>query len=89
MNPATLQSRAQEALAIVVVGDGLLGVLQPRRHVSLWRKGPAPYQRAMTALNHRPGLTQLLSAVQLATGLWWASRQRPATPASPAADVHA
>ena len=30
-------SRAAEMAAIFMVGDGLIGLLQPRRHVDLWK----------------------------------------------------
>lgn len=73
-----LRARIAESVAIVLIGDGVVGLLQPGRHSRLWRTGPRPYRAAMEAFLRSPGMTRSLSAVQAAFGVWLASRQRPA-----------
>ena len=65
----------KELLAIVVIGDGVLGLVAPRRHSLLWRFGPEGYKRIMTDLAKRPVLVRLLSAASVGAGLWLALRQ--------------
>lgn len=38
---ALAAARFAEMAAIFMIGDGLLGLLQPRRHVALWRSDMA------------------------------------------------
>lgn len=66
-----------ETAALLLVGDGVVALLQPRRHVRLWRLGPAPWRRLMRAFERRPLLTAGLGALEAALGLWIAARQRP------------
>lgn len=72
-----LSSRVKELLAILLIGDGVVALLNPQRHVHLWRRGPKVYRQLMEAFLRRPGMTQLLSAVEVVLGIWWASRQQP------------
>jgi hypothetical protein len=76
MNEKLIQSRWVEFLAILVVGDGLLGLAQPRRHVLLWESGPRVWRKAMTPFVRRPALTRVLGLAAVGLGLWLASRQQ-------------
>lgn len=67
----------KELVAMLMIGDGVIALAQPRRHALLWRFGPASYRDAMEAFVRRPGLTRLLGGVQAGLGLWLASRQQP------------
>lgn len=69
--------RSKELLAITMIGDGVLAVLQPRRHAQLWKEGPESWQAMVDPLLERPGLTRVLGAASVALGLWLASRQEP------------
>lgn len=68
--------RIKESLAIVLIGDGVVALLDPDRHNRLWKRGPEPYRKAMEAFVQRPGLTRLLSALEIGLGVWLASRQK-------------
>lgn len=70
-----MDKQFKELLAILMVGDGVIGLVAPRRHSLLWRFGPARYKRIMTAFAERPILARLLSAASIGAGLWLASRQ--------------
>ena len=72
--------RLIETLAMTIIGDSLLCVISPRRHVSLWASGPKWWQRAATPFVRRPGLTRALGTVGVAFGVWLASRQQPPVP---------
>ena len=67
-------ARAAEMAAIFMIGDGMLGLLQPRRHVALWRSDVP----ALDALNRpfagRTGRRRLYGMAQLAAGILLASR---------------
>lgn len=65
-----------EFMAIVAIGDGIVGLLFPVRHTSrLAGQGPEPWRRAMRVLTKHPGLTRALGVVETAGGLAWVARQ--------------
>jgi hypothetical protein len=65
----------KEVIAMLMIGDGTLALVAPRRHMLLWRFGPESYKRLAEAFARRPALTRLLAAVEVAGGLWLALRQ--------------
>jgi hypothetical protein len=70
-------ARAAEMAAIFMVGDGLVGLAQPRRHVDLWKHDALGAEKTVAPFVDRPGRRRLYAAAQIAAGLWLASRQRP------------
>ena len=62
--------RTFETLGMMMIGDGVLAVLQPRRHMALWRSGPAGWSRAVARLERRPGLAVALGVAEIGLGLW-------------------
>ena len=72
-----LQTRALEVLALAMAGDGLLALLQPRRHMGLWRIGPRPLRELSDFFYDRPRFTRLVGAFSVAAGLWLPHRQKP------------
>lgn len=69
-------SRAAEMAAIFMVGDGLIGLLQPRRHVDLWKDDALGTEKLVKPFVGRPGRRRLYAVVQIAAGLALAARQR-------------
>lgn len=67
--------RAKELAAIAAIGDGVVGLVAPRRHSLLWRVGPEGYQEAIGWFAGRPGVVRLLAAAEVGAGLWLALRQ--------------
>ena len=66
-----------ELLAIAMVGDGVLALTQPRRHMQLWNTGPEPWRNLCTYLERRPALTRAVGAASVVLGLWLAHSLRP------------
>lgn len=69
--------RLVEGFAMLVIGDGLLCAVDPKRHVELWREGPGPWPEVADFFEDRPILTRLCGAGGVLFGLWLATRQRP------------
>ena len=72
-----MEKQLKELAAMVLIGDGVVGFLSPRRHSLLWRFGPRPYRELMEAFAERPRLTRLLCVAEVGLGVWWALRQTP------------
>ena len=65
--------RRVDAAALFLIGDGILGILDPRGHVALIDADIAPV--ALTRFfAGRPGLRRLYGALQVGAGLALASR---------------
>lgn len=69
--------RAIEMAAIFMVGDGLIGLAQPRRHVDLWKDDALGAERVVAPFVDRPGRRRLYALAQIGAGLWLAARARP------------
>ena len=69
-------SRAAEMAAIFMVGDGLIGLLQPRRHVDLWTDDALGTEKLVAPFVDRPGRRRLYAVLQIAAGLALAARQK-------------
>lgn len=69
-------SRAAEMAAIFMVGDGMIGLLQPRRHVDLWKDDALGTEKLVKPFVDRPGRRRLYAVVQIAAGLALAARQK-------------
>ncbi len=72
--------RSAEMAAVFMIGDGLLGLLQPERHVALWRSQVGAVDALVRPFGSHPGRRRLYGVLQIAAGLALASRQRPASP---------
>lgn len=71
-----LVPRIAEMAAIFMVGDGLIGLLQPRRHVDLWKADALGTEKLVAPFVDRPGRRRLYAVAQIAAGLMLAARQR-------------
>ena len=70
-------ARAAEMAAIFMVGDGLIGLAQPDRHVDLWKDAALGTERVVRPFVGHPARRRIYAVAQIAAGLWLASRQRP------------
>jgi hypothetical protein len=69
-------ARAAEMAAIFMIGDGLIGLLQPRRHVDLWKDDALGTETFVRPFVDHPGRRRLYAVVQIAAGLALAARQK-------------
>ena len=69
-------ARAAEMAAIFMIWDGLIGLLQPQRHVDLWKDDALGTETLVKPFVDRPGRRRLYAVVQIAAGLALAARQR-------------
>lgn len=72
--------RTAEMAAVFMIGDGLLGLLQPRRHVGLWRSDVGAVDALVRPFAGRDGRRRGYGLLQLGAGLILASRLRPPRP---------
>ena len=66
--------RIAELLAMLMISEGVLTLVAPRRHSLLWEFGPEGYRRAVEAFAEHPTLSRLVAAVEAGLGLWLALR---------------
>lgn len=69
--------RTAEMAAVFMIGDGLLGLFQPERHVDLWRSRFAAVDVVVRPFGGRPGRRRAYGLMQIAVGIALAARQRP------------
>ena len=72
-----MSRRIKELAAIAIIGDGVVGLVAPRRHSLLWKVGPQGYQEVLRWFAERPSLVRFLAAAELGLGLMLALRQYP------------
>jgi hypothetical protein len=68
--------RAAEMAAVFMIGDGTLGLLQPTRHVTLWRSDVRAVDALVARFDGRPALRRGYGLLQIACGLALASALR-------------
>ena len=66
--------RTAEMAATFMIGDGLLGLFQPERHVRLWRSEVGAVDALVRPFADRPGRRRAYGLLQLGAGLLLASR---------------
>ncbi len=72
-----MAKRLMETAAMSIIGDSLLCVVSPRRHVGLWMRGPEWWRKSCEPFVRHPTLTRLCGAAGVGFGLWLAWRQEP------------
>lgn len=71
-------ARMKELLALLLIGEGVVGTLNPKGHLRLWEFGPRPLREFVQWCEGRSELLRLVWAAQTGFGLWLAMRQLPA-----------
>ena len=69
--------RAGEMAAVFMIGDGLLGLLQPDRHVDLWRSDVPAVDLLTRPFRNHPGRRRAYGVLQIAGGIALAAALRP------------
>ena len=68
--------RTGEMAAVFMIGDGILGLVQPERHVALWRTPVAAVDALVRHFAGRPAWRRGYGALQVAAGLALAAALR-------------
>ncbi len=76
-NTALIGRWAKESLAMIMVGDALVTLVDPQRHCRLWMKGPDKWRQFISLFVQHPGITRGLALGELGLGMWLAEKQSP------------
>ena len=68
--------RSAEMVALFMIGDGMLGLLQAKRHVELWRSDVAAVDVLVRPFAERPARRRAYGLLQIGAGLALASALR-------------
>jgi hypothetical protein len=82
LGESKMNTRLQDLLALMTIGDGVLALARPREHCLVWLRGPETWERMVEWFADRPNLTRAVGAAEVAFGLWWAFQQTPQTEVS-------
>lgn len=66
--------RSAEMAAVFMIGDGLLGLLQPKRHVELWRSDVNGVDALVRPFSGHPARRRVYGVLQIAAGVALASK---------------
>ena len=69
-----MNRRIAELMGMIFIGDGLLSMLEPRRHTALWMCGPKIYKQAAHKLEDNPAAARGLGLVLVGLGLWLSTK---------------
>jgi hypothetical protein len=67
--------RGLELLGLMMIGEGVVGLLFPTRYLLFWKIGPRWMRQAVSVLAENPNGTRLLCAGEIAAGLWLAAHE--------------
>ncbi len=70
-----MTKRLLELAGLILIGDGLMGLLRPRRHSLLWHVGPQLAKAVTEELADHPQTARAIYATELAAGIILASLQ--------------
>ena len=71
-----MKEQVKDLAAVALIGDGVVGLMEPQAHCLTWRVGPKPFRQLMDAFVAHPKLTRALAAVEACFGIWLAARLR-------------
>lgn len=74
---AIMSRWAKESLAMIMIGDALVTLVDPQRHCRLWMKGPQKWRQFLNLFVQHPGVTRGLALGELGLGMWLAEKQTP------------
>lgn len=75
MKAKTLAARGLEVLALAMIGEGIVGLLRPRRYSLFWKIGPHWLRETAETLADHCEATRLICLGEIALGLWIALRE--------------
>jgi len=73
-----MNRRILEMFGLLMVGDGILSLFQPKRHCLLWEIGPKPCRELIDTFAQHPTATRWAGIAEAGLGLLLAAQQKPA-----------
>jgi hypothetical protein len=70
-------AQLQMLTVMMMIGDGAVALLWPRRDIAAWMLGPKGWQNQMHALGRHPGWVRAIGAAEIAAALLWARNIAP------------
>lgn len=70
-----INKQIKEIVGLALLGEGVLGLLYPKKYSLLWKIGPKPVRDAMEKAAENPELMRLLYAAEAGLGFWLAQSQ--------------
>ena len=70
-----MSKRLLELLGLILIGDGLMGLLRPRRHSLLWHVGPQLAKAVTEELADHPQTARAIYVAEVAVGVALATLQ--------------
>lgn len=67
----------QRWTGLVMMGDGLAGLIWPREYLRKLEIGPKPLNDILEACAQRPLMTRALCVIEVALGAWIFARRAP------------
>ena len=67
--------RIKEVIGLALLGEGIIGMIAPKKYSLLWEVGPEPLREMMEKAAGNPELMRLIYAAEAGLGLWLAMRQ--------------
>jgi uncharacterized protein YjeT (DUF2065 family) len=64
-----MENQWKHFAAMVLIGDGVMAVINPRADAHAWKHGPIAWQKAMKELRKHPTLTRIIGLGQIAAGI--------------------
>ena len=64
-----MSKRLLELIGLILIGDGLMGLLRPRRHSLLWHVGPQLAKAVTEELAEHPQTARAIYAAELVVGV--------------------
>ncbi|MGI9115452.1 MAG: hypothetical protein DLM52_03005 [Chthoniobacterales bacterium] len=77
METQLVTRRVIELGALLLIGDGIMGLIKPRWHSLLWHFGPELVRATTEKLAEHPQTARGIYAAEVAFGILIASRQTP------------
>jgi hypothetical protein len=75
MKQELITKRLLELAGFILIGDGLMGLLRPRRQSLLWHFGPELAKAVTEELAEHPRASRVIYAAELTLGIVLASTQ--------------
>lgn len=75
MKTNCIAKRSLELLGLMMIGEGVVGSIRPRRYSLFWKVGPKWLRDSVETLAEHRAASRLLCLGEIAAGLWLALRE--------------